>query len=49
MGVKGREREDAFSRLAREEREEHLGLLRGALISLALSLPVWALIWWWLT
>jgi len=45
MGVKWRD-EDAFSRLARQEREEHLGLFRGLLIGLALSLPVWGLVVW---
>ena len=46
MGVKWRDQEDAFSRLAREEREDYLQPFKGIAWGLFICLPVWLFLGW---
>jgi hypothetical protein len=44
MGVKWRD-DDAYERLARQDRED-FGPIRGLMIGLLVSIPLWALLVW---
>ena len=46
MGVKWRGQEDAFSRLAREDREEYLRFFSGCLVGVVLSAVLWIALTW---